>query len=112
MAQLELADIQGLILRGYNMPAVRYFLLRVDNPQGAKEFLHDLTQGDAALCPQVTTAATWQVKPESCVNIGFTFPGLQALGLPANSLASFAQEFAEGAATRAAGLGLTGDSAG
>jgi Dyp-type peroxidase family len=111
MADLDLADIQGFILRGYNMPAVRYFVLRIDSPSAAGEFLSDFVNGDPSSVPRITTAMPWDVKPEACVNIGFTFTGLQALGLSATSLASFPKEFKEGAAVRARVLGGTGESA-
>ena len=32
MSALDLPDIQGIILRGYRMPLVRYFLLKVESP--------------------------------------------------------------------------------
>ena len=32
MDTLELPDIQGIIVRGYRMPTVRYFLLKVGTP--------------------------------------------------------------------------------
>ena len=32
MSKLNLPDIQGIIVRGYRMPMVRYFLLKVGRP--------------------------------------------------------------------------------
>src|SRR5262249_39327292 len=111
MPALDLADVQGLILRGYNMPTVRYLVLRIDQPESAKRFLAGLVNGDAAASPQIATAAPWQVKPAACLNLGVTFQGLKALRLSEDSLASFPEEFRQGAVAQAASLGNTGDSA-
>jgi hypothetical protein len=51
------------------------------------------------------------VKHDACVNLGLTFSGLGALGLPADSRASFPAEYAEGAVSRAAKVGEIGDGA-
>ncbi|MGH3613181.1 MAG: Dyp-type peroxidase [Pseudonocardia sp.] len=61
--------------------------------------------------PSVTTAAPWAVKPDSCINLGITFPGLAALGVARESLDSFPPEYVAGAAARAAEVGDTGTSA-
>jgi len=46
---LNLADIQGFILRGYRMPMVRHFLLTVGVPAKARELLGRLVSGDESL---------------------------------------------------------------
>ena len=38
-APLQLDDIQGIILRGYRMPFVRHFLLKVTAPTAARKLL-------------------------------------------------------------------------
>jgi Dyp-type peroxidase family len=106
----QLADIQGLILRSYKMSRIRGFVLRVDDPGGVRALLGRLADGDANV-PAVRSAAPWQTKPDFCLNVGLTFDGLRALGLPAASLESFPEEFAAGAAGRAAEVGDTGESA-
>ena len=106
----QLADIQGLILRSYKMPRIRGFVLRVDDRAGVRALLGRLAEGDAHV-PAVRPATPWQSKPDFCVNVGITFEGLRALGLPEESLASFPEEFAAGAAERAAEVGDTEDSA-
>ena len=58
----------------------------------------------------MASAQAWTVKPESCVNLGFAFAGLGALGVSAPSRASFPTEYAEGAVARAALVGDVGDS--
>ncbi len=110
MAAVELADVQGLILRGYTMPVARHLGLTVRESRAARAFLAALTNGDPAV-PSITTAQPWAVKPDCCINLGLTFSGLVALGVPPESLASFPAEYAEGAAARAARVGDIGASA-
>ena len=127
---LDLADIQGFILRGYRMPMVRHFLLAVATPAHARRQLGRLVSGDESDAPQITTAEDWHVgfapgpgdnpaaaprrKPDYCLNIGITWPGLVALEIdervPTLSFKSFGA-FTEGAAQRAALVGDSGASA-
>ena len=58
---LDLADIQGFILRGYRMPMVRHFLLTVGTPAQARRQLGRLVSGDESDVPQITTAGDWHV---------------------------------------------------
>ncbi|HEY6422717.1 MAG TPA: hypothetical protein VIY28_05585 [Pseudonocardiaceae bacterium] len=104
MAAVDLADVQGFILRGYTAPVARCLGLSVRESAAASAFLTGLADGDLA----VTTAAPWAEKPGCCVNLGITFPGLAALGVPPGSQASFPAEYAEGAAKRAASVGDVG----
>jgi deferrochelatase/peroxidase EfeB len=94
-----LADIQGLILRGYGMESAAFFLLHVEEGGEARRILGNLP---------VASAAPWQQKPPFCINVGLTFEGLAALGVPSASLESFPQEFAAGAFRRCAEVGDTG----
>ncbi|HEX8761933.1 MAG TPA: hypothetical protein VF734_18610 [Pseudonocardiaceae bacterium] len=107
MPVVDLADVQGLIVRGYTMPAARYLGLTVREPRAARAFLGTLSTGDTAAV-SVTTAQPWQAKPQCCVNLGITFRGLAALGVPPVSLDSFPAEYAQGAAQRAARVGDVG----
>ena len=50
-------------------------------------------------------------KPESGINVAFTYTGLEAIGVPGTSLAGFPDEFASGMAARAELLGDVGESA-
>lgn len=106
---VELADVQGLILRGYTMPVARYLGLSVREAAGARALLAGLVGSDPAV-PSITTAQPWTVKPGCCINLGITFPGLAALGVPPASLASFPVEYREGAVQRAATVGDIGSS--
>ncbi len=126
---LALADIQGFILRGYRMPMVRHFLLTVGVPAEARKLLGRLVSGDESDAPQITTAEDWHVgfepgpgdnlsdvprnKPDYCLNLGITWPGLIALEIkertPALSFKSFGA-FTAGAAERSGLVGDTGAS--
>jgi Dyp-type peroxidase family len=107
MTALDLDDIQGLIIRGYRKDVANHLVLRIDEPSAFKPVIADLSEEDPQSGPFVTVAADWTAKPPlgeaatSCVNIGFTFEGLRALGLDAESLASFPGEFQAGARARA-----------
>jgi deferrochelatase/peroxidase EfeB len=124
---LDLEDIQGFILRGYRMPIVRHFLLKVNVPTAARQLLGRFVNGDETDAPQIRTARDWQVgfepgpgdnpedpprcKPDYCLNLGITWPGLLALEVkdrvPNLSFKSF-NAFAAGAAARAERVGDTG----
>jgi Dyp-type peroxidase family len=127
---LDLGDIQGFILRGYRMPMVRHFLLTAGVPAKARKLLGRLVNGDESDAPQITTAEDWHVgfepgpgdnladvprhKPDYCLNVGVTWPGMIALEIkdrvPTTSFKSFGA-FIAGAAERAGLVGDTGDSA-
>ena len=109
---LDLDDIQGNILRGYRVQFARHFVLAVgphsQDAAGARAFIAGLVSGDnadSAASPQLTTAAHWGERPKSMLNLGLTSDGLNALGLPAATLALFPEAFRQGAAARAAAIG-------
>ncbi len=60
---LDMADIQGFILRGYRMPMVRHFLLTVGVPAVARKLLGRFVSGNESDSPQITTAEDWHVVP-------------------------------------------------
>src|SRR5262245_33168578 len=73
----DIQTIQGLVARGYgHMKAVCHFILEVKELSKARKFLADLID-----TKQFTTAEVWLDRPKSCLNIGFTFAGLGAMGL-------------------------------
>ena len=109
-ASVDLADVQGNILRGYKKPLVRHLVLTVNDSAAARRWLVDATSGDAGLAHQVTTAAEGNEKPPTCLNVGMTYAGLAALGVAPKCLATFPAEFIDGMATRAVKLGDTGPS--
>ena len=107
---------------------VRHFLLTVETPHDAPSTrtAHRRRRSDL---PQITTAGDWQVgfgpgpaddltaaprrKPDYCLNVGITWPGLVALEIAARvprlCFESF-EAFVEGAAPRAETVGDTGAS--
>ena len=101
---LELASIQGFVVRGYRLPSAGYLFLRIDDAARARALLAETT-------PDVLTADPWETKPESGINIAFTYAGLEALGVPGTSLAGFPDDFRSGMAARAELLGDVGESA-
>src|SRR6266571_730189 len=111
MAALNLADVQGFILRGYRMPFVRHFVLQIKDVAGSKQFLGSLVNGDATSPIQITTAPPWTGKPDYCLNIGLTYEGLKNLQLSQETLGSFPPEFIAGSAARATIVGDVGESA-
>ena len=90
---LELADIQGLVIRGYaHLQAARYVLLAIRDPAAARRFVADripaITTGDAS-------------GPAQAVHLALTASSLRRLELPAKAVAEFPVEFLEGMATPA-----------
>jgi Dyp-type peroxidase family len=104
VTDLDLDRIQGFVVRGYRLPLAGYIVLRVDDRTRAAAWISEITG-------EVLTAAPWAAKPDSGVNLAFSYAGLAALGLPSGTLASFPEEFRAGMAARASVLGDEGDSA-
>lgn len=104
------ADVQGNILRGYRRSHVRHLILQVADAAAARRWLGRLVGGGDDL-PTVTTDEQWDVKPDTCLNIGLTFTGLRSLGVPPTSLATFPDEFVAGMTARAVKIGDVGESA-
>ena len=105
-AVFNAADVQGNIVRGYRMPLVRYLVLEVADRAEARRWLAASVSGAGNGVPQITSEAPWgDTKPETCFNIGLTYPGLLALGTPDTTLDGFPTEFRQGMAARALKLG-------
>jgi Dyp-type peroxidase family len=108
--QLDLYDIQGNICKGYGRygyPKARYSFLRFNDAKQSRLFLLDLIK-------DITTSEAWEAKEDSpnkpvcTTNIGFTYSGLEALGIPERSLKGFPVDFTEGMKARSHILGDTG----
>lgn len=107
--KIPLDEIQGLIVRGYNMQFVRHLTLEIIDHEEFKQSL---------LKMPITSAAPWpveegkKVRPETAVNISFTWRGLQALQIPAINNEAFHSfdAFRAGAANRAYYIGDRDDS--
>jgi Dyp-type peroxidase family len=104
-AVLDLDDIQSGVLRPRPAPyAATYVLLRIDDRGAGRELMRRLASVVAcAANPTSPAANTW-------VSASLTYQGLRALGVPQDSLDSFAWEFRQGMAARARSLGDTGES--
>jgi Dyp-type peroxidase family len=100
---LELPDIQGPSVSGYKLPLATFVFLRIPGRAEGREWIRNIVD-------DITTGEVRAELPPSCVNVGFTFTGLQQLGLAQASLDTFADEFRQGIAQRATVLGDTGDS--
>lgn len=86
---LDLADIQGLIHHVYGYPKTRHLLFEIGNPAAGMKLLK-------LLAPRTTHAAVpLDPKPESLLNVGITYGGLEALGVKSRFLKWFPQEFRE-----------------
>lgn len=102
--RLDLADIQGNIIRGYRSPVARYLFLHFDNAAAGRTVVNGVTD-------QVTTSVEWDGgMPDSTVNIAFTYPGLAALELPPVALDGFPADFRQGLRSRARLIGEVGES--
>ena len=75
MSRIDVTDIQGFALRGYNFPFARYMLLELLDCQKAEQWI-------GQLIPHITTGERWDAKPKTTVNVAFTHRGLEKLALP------------------------------
>ncbi|MCA8883289.1 MAG: peroxidase [Rhodobacteraceae bacterium] len=101
--ELNLDDIQGNVTRAYgrfSFPFARYFFLNIADAEAGRQFVDRVRR-------RVTTATRWSPddKPKVTLNIGFTFFGLYALGLPTRTLQGMPEAFIDGMKARAFILG-------
>lgn len=104
----ELADIQGLLISEWlHLRRARYLFVKFTDAQGGRDFVK-------ALLPRITSAVQFPERwaddedLDAVVNIGFSHPGLEVLGLPEEALLSFAREFIYGMEKRAPIIGDRG----
>ena len=102
---LELDDIQSGALHERPTPYVgAYLLIRVDDRTAGRELVRRLLSVVDSGRPTADPAQ------DAWITAAFTYQGLKALGVPQDSLDSFAPEFRQGMAARAAELGDVGES--
>src|SRR3954468_12233382 len=100
---LELDDIQSGALHERPSPYVgTYLLLRIDDRAAGRELVRRLHRLVDAGRPSTDPAL------DAWITAGFTYRGLEALGVPQASLDSFAPEFRQGMGARAAHVGDVG----
>jgi hypothetical protein len=105
----QTADIQGIIISGYNhLSFSSYLFLESKSPGQTKRWL-------ALIADSITTADRRQSageKPKCALNIAFSSSGLKALELPDETINTFPQEFREGITepSRSRRLGDNGNS--
>ena len=112
--RLNLADIQGNVIRAYGHAGywyARYLFFRIDDAGKARAFLTQVAERVTSSMHADPKRNTQQVTPDATTNVAFTFAGLQAIELPAASLMGFPQEFAAGMQKRMSILGDEGSSA-
>jgi Dyp-type peroxidase family len=116
--KLDLADIQGNIVRPYGrygFPITRHMFFNIGNAAAGRSFI-DKLRG------HVTTSERWRgvddnagkdapPRPLVCINVGFSFLGLLALELPTRTLGNMPEEFIDGMAQRWSIIGDFGSSA-
>lgn len=102
--EVDRHDIQANVLEGYKGRFACHLVYQITNPHQARRWLSELP---------VTSAAPWNCRPRSIVNVGITSAGLQALGVPAEELARLPVAFREGPAqaARARASGDVGEAA-
>jgi Dyp-type peroxidase family len=101
---LELDDIQAGALFERPSPYVgTYLLLRIGDRADGRELVRRLHR-------ILTASGTSDMADDTTLTVAFTYHGLEALGVPQTSLESFAPEFRQGMAARAALLGDVGES--
>src|SRR5215472_12835782 len=103
--RLELEDIQSGLIRARPSPyAATYLMFRIDDRKAGRELMRRAgTVVASAAAPASPIGDVW-------ATVALTFQGLRALGVPQDSLDSFAPEFQQGMAARAGELGDTGES--
>jgi deferrochelatase/peroxidase EfeB len=102
---LELDDIQSGALHERPSPYVgTYLLLRIDDRAAGRALVR-------RLLPLLDSGVpTSEPENDAWITVAFTYQGLKALGVPQDSLDSFAPEFQQGMAARADLLGDVGES--
>ena len=99
---LDLHEIQATVLRTRPAPYFgTHLLLRIDDAEAGRAFLRRLT-------PYVDSAADSRIAANTWLDLGITYAGLEALGVPQDSLQSFPEAFRVGMAARARQLGDEG----
>jgi len=99
---LDLHEIQATVLRQRPAPYFgTHVLLRIDDARAGRELLRRLT-------PHIDSGTSWWSAANPWLFVGISFAGLEALGVPRDTLQSFPEAFRVGMAARARQLGDEG----
>src|SRR5215472_3094908 len=89
-AGIDVSDVQGLVRFAHaHLPEACFLLLEIENGAAARSWLATMTQS-------LTTAERSGERPKTALQIAFTRQGLQALGVPENTIQGFSPEFVSG----------------
>lgn len=102
------SQLQGNIVVPYRLASVRHIVLGVTDAARARAWLSQMLRSDGAEPTITADGPSEREHPGPCVNVGITYAGLEALGVPPTSLGTFPPEFREGMFARAARLGDVG----
>ena len=92
---LELYEIQATVLRYRPEPYFgSHILMHIDDARSGREFLR-------RLAPHVASAGDWWKARDAWIAVAITYSGLEALGVPNESLQTFPEAFRVGMAGRA-----------
>src|SRR5262245_63337718 len=92
---VDLHEIQATVLRQRPAPYFgTHVLLTVSERRAGRALLRRLT-------PYVDSAAGWRIAANAWLAVGISYTGLEALGVPKESLQSFPEAFRAGMAARA-----------
>lgn len=109
MSRLQLADIQGIVLRAYAETHARHLALAFTSAAGAAALLSGLGGGARRL--RITSAAPPRgAAPAAKLNLGLTAAGLRVLGVSEAIMQAFPAAFLDGPAQKGAALGDDGAS--
>ena len=102
---LELGDIQAAALMPRPHPyAGSYVAVRIDDRRAGRELLR-------RLIPLLDPVSSYDPARPVSLGVGLSYAGLEALGVPEQSLATFPAEFRQGMAARADYIGDVGENA-
>src|SRR5439155_25867526 len=100
---LDLSDIQSSVLRPRPTPcAATFIVLRIDERGAGRAALKRLIPAIASAADPPSPAG------DASVSVAISYHGMQALGVPQESLNGFSSAFKQGMAARAADLGGCG----
>ena len=99
---LDFHEIQATVLRPRPAPYFgAHVLLRIDDARSGRELIR-------RLAPHIASATNWWNAKTAWLEMGISYAGMEALGLPKESLQSFPEAFRVGMAARASQLGDDG----